>query len=191
MEDGTLRGTMGIQHRFLDHAQRHLGGENEETDWILENWAFTLDALEHRPELLLGGVDWISKKWLLEMFREKEGLTWQDPWLQSLDLEYHNIDPEAGLFFALEPAKRIGEFNDGVRRPETMRIPPPGYAGAGPRPGGRAFPGEPRAVPDQLGLGGIRRPPLPGDARSAGDLRRGGRGIHRAAIAAAAGGYQR
>ena len=58
-----------------------------------------------RPELLVGGVDWISKKWLLEMFREKEGLTWQDPWLQSIDLEYHNINRESGLFFALTPAE--------------------------------------------------------------------------------------
>ena len=53
------------------------------------------------PKLLIGGVDWISKKWLLETFREAESLTWHDPWLQSLDLEYHNINPARGLFFAL------------------------------------------------------------------------------------------
>ena len=69
-------------------------------------------------------MDWISKKWLLEMFREKEGLTWQDPWLQSIDLEYHNINRESGLFYALTPSKRIGEFNDSVLRPEAIRNPP-------------------------------------------------------------------
>ena len=89
-----------------------------------KRWAFTLDALRTKPELLLGGVDWISKKWLLETFRESEGLDWSDPWLQSLDLEYHNINPAKGLFFALTPAKGIGEFNDSVRRPEAMRTPP-------------------------------------------------------------------
>ncbi len=56
--------------------------------------------------------------------RESEGLTWQDPWLQSLDLEYHNINPAKGLFHALTPAKGIGEFNQRVRRPEAVTKPP-------------------------------------------------------------------
>ncbi len=124
LEDGRSRDALDIQHEFLDHAQKRLGGRDAETDWILESWSFTLEALANKPELLLGGVDWISKKWLLEMFRESENLSWQDPWLQSLDLEYHNIDPAKGLFFGLKPAKAIGEFNDGVRRPETMQTPP-------------------------------------------------------------------
>jgi len=124
LDDGRTRSALDIQREFLAEAQRSLGGRDDETDWILETWAFTLDALCTKPELLLGGVDWISKKWLLETFRESEGLTWQDPWLQSLDLEYHNINPAKGLFFALTPAKAIGEFNQRVQRPEAMSRPP-------------------------------------------------------------------
>ena len=124
LDDGRSRSALDVQWTFFDHASKHLAGADEETDWILENWAFTLDALASRPELLVGGVDWITKKWLLEMFKEKEGLDWQDPWLQSIDLEYHNINRESGLFYALTPAKRIGEFNDSVLRPDAMRIPP-------------------------------------------------------------------
>ena len=44
--------------------------------------------------------------------------------MQSLDLEYHNINPAKGLFFALSPAKAIGEFNDSVRLEQAMRNPP-------------------------------------------------------------------
>ncbi len=124
LEDGRTRDALDIQDGFLDHARRHLTGRDDETDWLLESWRFTLDALRTKPELLLGGVDWISKKYLLETFREAEQLSWQDPWLQSLDLEYHNIDPEKGLFFALVPAKAIGEWNALVRRPEAARTPP-------------------------------------------------------------------
>ena len=124
LEDGRTRDALDIQHEFLAHTQRRLGGRDEETDWILESWRFTLDALGTKPELLLGGVDWISKKWMLEQFRESEGLAWDDPWLQSLDLEYHNIDPAKGLFFAITPAKRIGEFNDTARRANATRTPP-------------------------------------------------------------------
>ncbi len=124
LEDGRTRSALDIQREFLTCAQQFLGGRDAETDWILESWAFTLDALCTKPELLIGGVDWISKKWLLETFRESEGLTWQDPWLQSLDLEYHNINPARGLFYALTPAKAIGEFNQRAGRPEAMSKPP-------------------------------------------------------------------
>jgi proteasome accessory factor A len=124
LEDGRSRGALDIQEEFLACARRHLGGRDEETDWLLDTWSFTLGALRTKPDLLLGGVDWISKKWLLETFREAEGLDWQDPWLQSLDLEYHNINPAKGLFHALTPAKAIGEFNDSVRRPDSVTEPP-------------------------------------------------------------------
>jgi proteasome accessory factor A len=124
LEDGRSRDALDIQSEFLEHARKHLAGMDAETDWVLESWTFTLDALCNKPELLIGGVDWISKKWMLDMFREREGLTWQDPWLQSLDLEYHNINPERGLFFGLNPAKSIGEFNDSVRREDAMHVPP-------------------------------------------------------------------
>ena len=124
LEDGRSRPALDIQESFLAHARRYLGGADEETDWVLDTWAFTLGALRTDPELLLGGVDWVSKKWLLDTFREAEGLEWNDPWLQSLDLEYHNLNPARGLFFAVTPTKAIGEFNDSVRRPEAVRIPP-------------------------------------------------------------------
>jgi proteasome accessory factor A len=131
MDDGSTQDALDIQYQFLAHAQHYLSGSDEETDWILEMWQFTLDALKEKPELLIGGVDWISKKWLLNMFVEDQGLSWQDPWLQSIDLEYHNIHPQRGLFFALKPAKTIGEFNASVRRSEAKLAPPAHTRAAG------------------------------------------------------------
>ena len=124
LENGQTCDALDIQYTFLKLAQKHLAGTDEETDWLIERWAFTLDAIRSKPEALIGGVDWISKKYLLDAFRQEENLTWQDPWLQSLDLEYHNINPAKGLFFALTPAKAIGEFNAGVRSEAAMRQPP-------------------------------------------------------------------
>ncbi len=124
LEDGRTCDALDVQYRFLELSQQHLSGKDTETDWLLEQWAFTLNAIRNKPEALLGGVDWISKKWLLDAFRQEEGLSWQDPWMQSLDLEYHNINPAKGLFFALTPAKAIGEFNDSVRLEHAMRTAP-------------------------------------------------------------------
>ncbi|HWM24407.1 MAG TPA: proteasome accessory factor PafA2 family protein [Chthoniobacterales bacterium] len=131
LENGKTIGALDVQWQFYELAQQHLGGANEETDWLLESWSFTLEALGNKPETLIGGVDWVTKKWLLETFMESEGLTWADPWLQSLDLEYHNIDPERGLFFGVNPAKRIGEWNSSVRRNEAGHHPPANTRAAG------------------------------------------------------------
>jgi hypothetical protein len=124
LEDGKTIGALDLQWELFQLAQRHLAGANAETDWLLESWSFTLDALSNQPLSLIGGVDWITKKWLLEAFMDSENLEWNDPWLQSIDLEYHNIDPAKGLFFGVTPAKRIGEWNDGARLPHAMLTPP-------------------------------------------------------------------
>ena len=131
LENGTTIGSIDVQWRFYEAAQKYLAGSDEQTDWLLESWSFTLDALERKPETLIGGVDWITKKWLLETFISAEGIGWDDPWLQSLDLEYHNINPAKGLFFGVTGAKRIGEWNSSVRRPEATRIPPMDTRAAG------------------------------------------------------------
>jgi len=124
LSDGRLRSALEIQHSFLDCACRHFAGRDEETDWLLAQWRFVLEALESNPEALIGGVDWLSKRWLLEAFRESEGLEWNDPWLESQDLEYHNINPERGLFFALPAQGDIAMFNDDAFREACFTEPP-------------------------------------------------------------------
>ncbi|HEV2095852.1 MAG TPA: proteasome accessory factor PafA2 family protein [Chthoniobacterales bacterium] len=131
LETGKTIGSLDVQWRFYELAQKYLGNTDEDTDWLLRNWNFTLDALGKRHEALIGGVDWITKKWLLQQFIEAEGLAWSDPWLQSLDLEYHDIDPAKGLFFGITPAKHIGEWNDAVRRKDAMCSPPSNTRAAG------------------------------------------------------------
>ena len=51
---------------------------------------------------MVGKLDWVTKLWLLETFMREERLGWDDPWLASLDLEYHNVNPDRGLFLGLE-----------------------------------------------------------------------------------------
>ena len=42
-----------------------------------------------------------AKKFLLDALQEDEKLAWSDPWLQSIDLEYHNIALDRGLYYEL------------------------------------------------------------------------------------------
>ena len=73
-------------------------------------------------------VDWAAKKFLLSELQEEEKLQWSDPWLQAIDLEYHNIDLERGLYYELlrQGSMRRVVSEDEIRRaifspPETTR----------------------------------------------------------------------
>jgi proteasome accessory factor A len=124
LENGKTIGALDVQWEFHRLAQKYLRNRDAETDWLLESWSFVLEALDKNPQSLIGGVDWITKRWLLETFMESEKLKWDDSWLQSIDLEYHNIDPGRGLFFGVTAGKRIAEWNNSVRRPRATRGPP-------------------------------------------------------------------
>ena len=47
-------------------------------------------------------LDWVAKRALLADYVESEGVGWDDEALPSYDLAYSNIDPEEGLYYALE-----------------------------------------------------------------------------------------
>ena len=101
LEDGSHTTAGEIQYEYVELAERYLRGKDPEGDWVLDEWRLVLDALHYDPTALIDRIDWVTKKWLLESFMEAESLDWNDSWLQSLDLEYHNLNPEKGLYFDL------------------------------------------------------------------------------------------
>ncbi len=106
LENGQTRTALEIQQAFLALAKHYLAGD-EENNWIIREWESVLAGLEKDPMSQVGKIDWVAKKWLLETFQQQEHLNWDDPWLQSLDLEYHNLDPRRGLYFALAEQGRV------------------------------------------------------------------------------------
>jgi hypothetical protein len=76
-------------------------GNNEDRQWILGEWENVLNDLERDVMVTRNRVDWAAKKFLLDALQEEEKLSWSDPWLQSIDLEYHNVDLERGLYYEL------------------------------------------------------------------------------------------
>jgi proteasome accessory factor A len=100
--DGTTMGAIDVQREYLRLALLHLAGRDPETDWILREWEETLDALEADPLSTSDRLDWAMKRRLLEDFVAETGARWDDDVLQSLDLEYHNLNPRTGLYYGLE-----------------------------------------------------------------------------------------
>ena len=117
-----------IQRSYLELASKHFSGEDKETDWVLKAWEDVLNGLESDPMGLVGTVDWVTKKWLLDCFCESEGLHLENSddlvWLQSQDLEYHNVDREEGLYNLLETQGRMVRLVEDDEIARAMATPP-------------------------------------------------------------------
>jgi hypothetical protein len=88
-----------IQEFYLEQAEKNLDGE--EWDWTLKEWGRAINDLRHNPEKLSDRIDWAIKDKLFSTFMQEESIEWNDPLMQSLDLEYHNLDPDRGLYHGL------------------------------------------------------------------------------------------
>ena len=98
-----------VQQRTLDAAKRWLeqrpdeGTPNEEMARVVDLWARVLDAIATQD---FSGVDteidWVIKRKLLTQFKDRLGCGWDHPKLAQIDLTYHDINPQRGLFYLLE-----------------------------------------------------------------------------------------
>ncbi len=52
-------------------------------------------------------LDWAAKLTVMEAYRERDGLDWTDPKMRLLDLQYHDVDPERGLYHRLVSSGRM------------------------------------------------------------------------------------
>ena len=66
-------------------------------------------------------VDWVAKHRLIDGYRERHGLRWDDAKLAAMDLQYHDLRPHKGL------AARVGL--EQIARPDEVEAaitePPP------------------------------------------------------------------
>ena len=101
LKDGRKISAIDVQRIYLKAAAGIDDGTDEDRQWILREWENVLNDLERDVMLTRDRVDWAAKKFLLNALQEEEKLSWRDPWLQSIDLEYHNLDFERGLYYEL------------------------------------------------------------------------------------------
>ncbi len=122
-ETGTISG-IDIQRVYLAAAKEKLSGRGADTDWTLREWERTLDALETDPLSLGDRLDWVAKRSLLADYVESEGIAWNDETLPSFDLAYSNVDPDEGLYYALEQAGEMLCLTTDETIQEAMTQPP-------------------------------------------------------------------
>ena len=74
----------------------------------LELWERTLTAVEtNNHSLIAQDIDWAIKKQLIDSYRDKNSLELDSPRVAQLDLMYHDITQNRGLFYLLQNNGRV------------------------------------------------------------------------------------
>jgi proteasome accessory factor A len=109
LADGTTATALDLQWGFLEQLAKfgEAGGADNVGREALRLWEEILTDLEQDPLSTADRLDWTAKLALLEGYRDRDGLTWDDPKLRLLDLQYHDVDPERGLYHRLVQAGRM------------------------------------------------------------------------------------
>jgi proteasome accessory factor PafA2 len=108
LADGRSMTAVEMQWEQLDLARKYaedLGtdcvGGTEAGAEILGVWEEVLTGLEADPMSLADRLDWVAKYRVVDGYRQRHGLSWDDPKLALMDLQYHDVRPERSLYARL------------------------------------------------------------------------------------------
>lgn len=103
LEGGKELTAIEIQRIYLEKAKAHVtseGADDMSRD-IVERWEYVLEELEEDPSRLDREIDWIAKRTLINKYMDKKGCSLDDPRVAMLDLQYHDIRQDRGLYYLL------------------------------------------------------------------------------------------
>ena len=120
MERGGRMTAIEVQLEYLEAALRYFS--SREIDPILKDvlvrWEGVLGKLAEDPMQLDREVDWVIKRKLILEYMARKGVDWKSPQVQMMDLQYHDLREERGLYLLLE---RKGEVDRIVTDEEIER----------------------------------------------------------------------
>ena len=104
LANGREVSALDIQSEYLNRALRFAEHHDlaEEEQLALDMWEYTLSHLEDDPLKLDRELDWVIKYKLIEAYRERHDLTLSDARVALVDLQYHDVNRERGLFYRMQ-----------------------------------------------------------------------------------------
>jgi proteasome accessory factor A len=104
LANGREVSALDIQSEYLNRALRFAEHHDltEEEQLALDMWEYTLSHLEDDPLKLDRELDWVIKYKLIEAYRERHDLALSDARVALVDLQYHDVNRERGLFYRMQ-----------------------------------------------------------------------------------------
>jgi proteasome accessory factor A len=109
LADGSRMTALEMQWEYFDRAKKYAEeqgleciGPPEVGAELLRRWEGVLSGLETDPTTVADQVDWVAKHRLVDGYRQRRDLQWDDARLAAMDLQYHDLRSEKSL------ASRVG-----------------------------------------------------------------------------------
>ena len=103
LADGGTTTALEVQQQWLDRAAEIADPGVAAEQETLETWQRALDAVRTGDRSWAAThLDWAIKERLVAQVAERRGIDLSDPAIERLDLAYHDIDPDRGMFWALQ-----------------------------------------------------------------------------------------
>jgi Pup amidohydrolase len=129
LKDGRKMTAVQLQHEYLELARKYTedkyGNDVDDiTCDVLDRWESVLNRLAEDPMLLSRELDWVAKLELLEGYRTRDGLSWDNPRLQLVDLQYSDVRADRGLYNRLAARGRMVRLTDDATVDRAVDNPP-------------------------------------------------------------------
>ena len=126
LADGRRLSAVQLQWEYLERAKKYVEQEDPsaENEDVLARWETILTGLEGEPLGLHRELDWVAKYRVLEGYRERDGLDWSDPKLRLVDLQYHDVRRDRGLYHRLEAAGKVERLTTDEEVDRAVGEPP-------------------------------------------------------------------
>jgi len=126
LTNGRATSSIDIQRTYLQAAYEFYNTRDlpPGTKDVLVSWERILDKLEQDPTQLGRELDWVAKQQMIQSFMDRKVCGWKDPRIALLDLQYHDMRPDKGLYYTLERGKRIERLLQDSDIEQAMVEPP-------------------------------------------------------------------
>jgi proteasome accessory factor PafA2 len=126
LTDGRKMTALQLQWEYLELARKYVDREDDtpENREVVERWEAVLHGLESDPRTLSAQLDWVAKLRLLEGYRERDGLAWSDAKLRAIDLQYHDVRRDRGLYHRLAHSGKVERLTTDEEVERAIMEPP-------------------------------------------------------------------
>ncbi len=126
LTDGRKMTALQLQWEYLELARKYVDREDDtaENREVLERWESVLRGLETDPRTLSAQLDWVAKLRLLEGYRDRDGLAWSDAKLRAIDLQYHDVRRDRGLYHRLAHSGKVERLTTDEEVQRAIMEPP-------------------------------------------------------------------
>jgi Pup amidohydrolase len=127
LEENKATTALEVQRVYLQAVKELCDLSLPEKAQVLADWESVLNDLDTDYMRCRDRLDWVAKLALVREFQSTQHLADDDPWLRSVDLEYHRLDFGEGLYYALEQTGAIrgvpaeAAVRDAIKHPPFSR----------------------------------------------------------------------